>query len=796
MGFDEDLLRGAKEHFASQNIRFTQPGARGLALAAMENWPKSIRVPEDDWNGFVEAVFAFEEKSKQAQGSTPSTSSTPPTSEKAKGRPAVRQEQLTSPYRFVTLNERVVHAERAVERMSADTPLPGGFSGSIHYTLVAESPILIGTPDPEDEAVSAPMRLGRNGPWVLPGATMRGLLRSVSEIVAYARLTPINKHHRYGLRDFFHPDFAGDGNSESRRTSLNALRAGFLRPARDGDPEKRDGDSDYVIEPCDLKLIRIRDMYDTFGTTDDSSEGVFHARWLQRGLRGRYSAYEVGQDDDDNPLFDFTARHRFSQSANHASDLEPDEDGDHAGIFVFSDVSPSANSRNYRENLDRLVTDLDAQDSKTTTNLHKKRECVFLEHETPDIYRVRQDRFDAFRIINSRPGKNDWQPDGVWAVLAPTLAVGRRIPVFYTGDPRAQAAGFELGLTRVFKIGHRYSVADKVAKHPDHVLRHADFRPDMVEALFGYVYEGADFVDGTRNTKTLQRKGRVAFGFAMLDNPQDAIIDEEEVRTVAMAPRASFAPFYLQGQYKDWSSDSAKLAGRKRYFPRFRVADTNQPQTVRDKVTATLNARRVADNTDLLSRLKFLRPRGANRLRFSGEIRLTNVTAAEIGMLLWALTHGGDPRKPCRHMIGRAKTAGAGQMRVVRIKLALHGNDGAAGEKLEAPKGWELKDEKLEGWLEPGSASMTPFLNAFHNHMTATARGWLDDLPVKDFLTLSAPIASHQLAAEYLDGPKEHMELRATAKLDTHKDWEEPDRARPRYLTAQHLTGLTFPYQD
>eukprot|EP00873_Tetraselmis_striata_P015035 jgi/Tetstr1/435299/TSEL_024218.t1 len=537
-------------------------------------------------------------------------------------------------------------------------------------------------------------------------------------------------------------------------------------------------------------------MYQTLGIAHDSSEGVFHARWLQRGLRERYQLYRAGEDANRNPLFDFTARHRFSPSASHAGDLEPDEHGDHPGIFVFSDVSPSANSKIYQQNFNLLVSDLDAQDDQAKTNLHKKRECVFLERDTPSAYRVRQDRFDAFRLVNSRPGKNDWQPDGVWAILAPTLASGRRIPVFYSGDLDAQDASFELGLTRVFKIGHRYSVADKIAKHPDHVLRHADFRPDMVEALFGYVYEGTDFVDGTRDTETLQRKGRVSFGFATLDNPQDAMVEDEAVRTVAMAPRASFAPFYLQGQHKDWSSDSAKLAGRKRYFPRFRVADANQPQTVGDKVAATLNARRSNDNADLLSRLKFLRSRGENRLRFSGEIRLTNVTAAEIGMLLWALTHGGDPNKPCRHMLGRAKTAGAGQIRVARLKVVLQGNDRTADKSLVSPNGWELQEKPREGWLAAGSLSMTPFLKAFHDHMTATVRGWPDDLPMHDFLSLSAPLASHQLAAEYLDGPKEHMKLRATTKLDTHEGWAEPSRTPPRFLAVPHLTGIYFPYRD
>eukprot|EP00873_Tetraselmis_striata_P015036 jgi/Tetstr1/435300/TSEL_024219.t1 len=120
--------------------------------------------------------------------------------------------------------------------MSADAPLPGGFSGKIHYTLVAESPILIGAPDPEDETVSVPMRLGRAGPWVLPGATMRGLMRSVSEIVAYARLTPVNKHHRYGLRDSFIPISLATAVRQADASPFVILERGFCDRLATGIP--------------------------------------------------------------------------------------------------------------------------------------------------------------------------------------------------------------------------------------------------------------------------------------------------------------------------------------------------------------------------------------------------------------------------------------------------------------------------------------------------------------------------------------------------------------------------------
>lgn len=114
-----------------------------------------------------------------------------------------------APFRFIDLPDQVVPPE--TEKPPAlDMPVVGYFSGVIDYDLIAESPLLIGAPVREkrqgeqDNPAVEPLVMGKAMTHVIPGATMRGMIRAACEIVGHAKLSRGNWHHRYGLRDFDH----------------------------------------------------------------------------------------------------------------------------------------------------------------------------------------------------------------------------------------------------------------------------------------------------------------------------------------------------------------------------------------------------------------------------------------------------------------------------------------------------------------------------------------------------------------------------------------------------------------
>ncbi len=730
-------------------------------------------------------------------------------------RPAPDAAVLTAPYRFVVIPDQVVPAQKRLQEANWGFPIKGGFCGAIEVEWAFETPMLIGVEQKEksgkkEEDVSAPMKLG--GDYVIPGATLRGMMRAAMGIVCRARLTQVNTNHRYGVRDFTHPLFREEAGAQ--RLAWDNLRTGWLRKlteeekARHVTSDNTQKLSDYVLTSCDKAMVRIRALPRSFNNGKPTDNGEWHRAWLGTKLGERYekARYVKSKTEGKKPtyVFDFEDMAKAESFSRDPAGKPGDQDyvspggaGGRKGWFVFSNNSPS------HKNIDPAT--LDAQ-QKPPQGDQKKREYVFFDRPGPEEVRLTQEAFERFERINSKPGKTKLKPDGSYAVMAETLESGKRIPVFYVGDPDPERddKDFAIGLTRLFKLPHANSVGDVLARQAEHQRffkteenKLALKEPDMVEALFGYVYDRGDIglseeEDERLAPGQLARKGRIAFGFAHLAQETPAA-GTDVITTTAMAPRASYAPFYLRGPIKDWTDEAtngrkgdARLSGRKRYFPRF-PADRRDGAVKR--IEETLLKRKSEDATDTQSRLRLLRPETpGGDLIFRGTIRLHNVTAEEIGALLWTLTHGGDPKKPYRHMIGRAKNAGAGQVRVKSVKLALTANDGSdVDTNLQE---WERSTESSERWTA-GGQSLEPFFKAFENYMREEAdSNWPQTDDICEFLGVCDPAKGAELKADFLPTPNLFGRLRRLVKADVQSDPAPVTNANDRLLPAPKVQQI------
>lgn len=720
-------------------------------------------------------------------------------------RPAPDAAMLTAPYRFVAIEDQVVLVQDETKIANWGFPIRGGYCGEIEVEWAFETPMLIGVEQKEEfgkkeEEVSVPMKLG--GEYVIPGASLRGMMRAAMGIVCRARLTQVNTNHRYGVRDFTHPLFKEGAGAQ--RLAWDNLRAGWLRKKEATEKEKAEGLSDYVLTPCDKAKVRIRAL-PRFNNDKPTDNGKWHRDWLQTKLGERYkkAGYVESKTDGKKPtyVFDFENDARATSFSRDPAAKPGDRDyviaggaGKQKGWFVFSNNSPSL------KNIDPAT--LDAQQKSPRQGDQKKREYVFFNRAGAEEIRLTQKDFENFERINSKPGKTKLKPDGSYAVMAPTLEAHRRIPVFYAGDPGRNDPNFAMGLTRLFKLPHANSTGDVLLRQEAHKV--APGAPDMVEALFGHVYDRDDLrlsEDAVERLKPgdLARKGRIAFGFATLQDKENAIFTDV-ITTTAMAPRASYAPFYLRGPIKDWTDEAAnrrkgdaRLAGRKRYFPRF-------PAERRDgaakAIEDTLRKRKSAEATDTQSKLRLLTPKApGGELIFRGTIRLHNVTAEEIGALLWTLTHGGDPAKPYRHMIGRAKNAGAGQARVKSLRLSLAANDKSGEKRLTADlQSWEKRSEGAEGWVTNGH-SLAPFLRAFDAYMKTHDKNWPQTDDIREFLGACDPAEGAKLRSEFLPAPNDFGRLRRLVKADVQSDPAPVTEANSRLLPAPAAARVATPYR-
>jgi CRISPR-associated protein (TIGR03986 family) len=642
------------------------------------------------------------------------------------GRRSIRADlKASAPFRFVTLPDQVVFETPLPRHL----PIPSGFCARIDVEWAAETPLLIGEQSEDGDAV-VPLQFGRSGNYVIPGATLRGMIRAAVEIIAHGRLGSANLHHRYGLRDFEHPAYA----ERSPVSRVAEVKAGWLNLT---------GDRRWQITPCAWAHVLIDDL---LSTDYGSLRRERRENWIQRSLEQKYAAAGMRP----GAQYDFTKTFGFSASYEENGRQIVKPGSTRQGTLVFAGPLPGRGNKKY--------------------------EYVFFAPDGPSVC-VAPSVVSVFERLYSRPSKNRPMPDGSWKELRPTLKNGGRLPVFYVGDLEHQDDRFFFGLTRLFKVPHERSLGDVLGTQPNHIQRWRDgtgntvskYDSDFVENLFGYVIEPGDLgaAAGERAAPdAVGLKGRIAFSFAHLRTGQDTAVPEP-VTTIMMAPRPSFAPFYLKSATeKDYSAaTSPRLAGRKRYLPR-RINGSIVQSLGDIRAMGQRQIDRVASrgpvSDDVKSILVFLLPRKAEDLSFESTIRLDNVTSAELGAVLFALTHGGDPAKPYRHMIGRAKPFGAGQLRVSCARLMVEPNDGKS-ELVRPPDDDEIvsPDRKRGFCPQPApdeaplsNASHRPFLDAFAQRMRAVpGLATFPDLPVvREFLGASEPGETAKLkdALDYL----------------------------------------------
>ena len=114
----------------------------------------------------------------------------------------------TAPYRFVNFDSNCIVLAEDEARTAINIPKKNGLSAVIDVEWEAESPFLIGAQPQEkgtEPSIVTPLtRTGGGVDYYIPGATLKGAIRSVAEIAAGARLSQVNQDRVFPLRDLNH----------------------------------------------------------------------------------------------------------------------------------------------------------------------------------------------------------------------------------------------------------------------------------------------------------------------------------------------------------------------------------------------------------------------------------------------------------------------------------------------------------------------------------------------------------------------------------------------------------------
>lgn len=577
-------------------------------------------------------------------------------------------------YRFVPIGKPIVPGPLAFDEIDHATPNPtGSVSGVLEVTWTAKTPICIGRSAGRENGRSRVVPMTLDGEPVIPGATLKGMIRSVVEIAGFCGLGAIDGHRHYGVRDV-------RTKVNPRIPAADDIRAGWLSWERDSDA----AEGRWMLRQSGTRGEFFLLSFDELAL----AAGMPVTSWRKRDVFCKYY-----------PLFgrDMTWCERISVRKILDSGRV---DGGNLGYAQR--VNSGGTTVGY------LVVTGPASDDSTKANEH-----VFL----PPSHRDKGTEIDPalirlFSQMHSSPGRDRPKPRDAWLFWLRQMGYDDAfdtsaedvqvipgyeppgIPVFFFGFPAHAAAGkgidaancgFFFGLSRVIRIPYLDSVgvvaartmageagggppsANAARSAEKELTNRAAYEVpglsavgdslDIARAVFGDLDQVVVPPDADgENRRKLRSEARalasrVRFESAFATGPAN---ETDPIDVVFGAPRPSFYPAYLAqpdgGASVTYDTPNAKLAGRKRYP----VRSIPNPKIVGAATNGGTEA-----SLDTQTRISFLEAGTV----FRSRIRFRNLHPVELGALLWGLTFG-RPGEPYRHASGRGKAFGYGALEV------------------------------------------------------------------------------------------------------------------------------------
>ena len=535
-----------------------------------------------------------------------------------------------SGYRFVPIDGTIVSPPVSFEELHRGRPHKGGsISGTLEVEWKAETPVCVGVDCGSGNV--RPFEIDGRG--VLPGASLRGMVRAVLEIATFSHLGRINDHRHFGFRNFTDRRY-------QERVQPNNIKAGWLR---------------YCEGVWTLTVAAPNGEYYPISfrsVLNHIRSSVEPHQWRQMSIHDKRT---VLSELCPNLLQSV----KFSENGTYYRDMT-------WGSFCTTGGRPG-----------HLIVGGAATDPCAD----RANEVFIGLANANEPHVLHRDFMDRFHRINSNPGRECPEPTGAWrywlgqkatsAGLVTTQCGDPKpisccrlpgIPVFFCGDPgTAEASSYDpdrcefvMGLSRVIKIPYREGVSDVAARiyatSPKYRVPKMKEGPfDFARAIFGWidVDENAanrDHDSDREHADVDALAGRVAFSPAFTSEKPTAV---DPRNFVFGAPRESFWRFYLDGDYYGVPGSEGRPRGRKRYPVRSPV-DT---QDIRN------------DNVATQSTVSFHK----KGTLYRGRIRVHNMHPVELGALIWCLGFG-RVDGPWRHSIGRGKGYGYGCLKLNDVR--------------------------------------------------------------------------------------------------------------------------------
>lgn len=471
-----------------------------------------------------------------------------------------------APYNFVPFSDRVLVCR---EELPAHNILdPALKTGEIHVCMTAQTPVFVSDGKKEPHFFK-----DMEGRYVLPGSTVRGMVRANMQVLGFGVTLPGEdmEDRRLYYREFsagkntlrraLKDHYKNALNIESGTTfsghhysNLRNVRTGYLQKSASGG---------YEILPAQYYRVT-KDFLTRAGL------GECHAE-----------AFPVDYKEDRGEI-------TFIRRAAESDKPAP---GTKRGMLLCPGVdtggdgtSPNRETKEIKPPAHRYVFG----------EVSKYAVTVPIPKEDEISYRVdweyRKNDLKGGSKIGER--KIQYNPN-FWALPEP----GDKKPVFYL----SYLGHIYFGMSRMLRLGYDHTLAEGLPYRHREVAKSENYPYDYIRAILGYAGDKKSY------------RSRVSFcDFRAVGSPQE----EGPIAAIPGGPKPSwFAAYTVHG--KHYNENNFRLSGQKRYWMKQEANPVKPPN----------------DNENYKHELRPL-PTGTV---FHGVIRYKNLRPHELGLLLWAL---------------------------------------------------------------------------------------------------------------------------------------------------------------
>ncbi|MEW6771603.1 MAG: TIGR03986 family CRISPR-associated RAMP protein [Bacillota bacterium] len=609
-----------------------------------------------------------------------------------------RNRTASAPYNFVPLPEVVVTAVDSAKDLPVhDRYDPDKYTGYFEVTLATKSPLYVRCPFTLEEFLrqergddeKLPFRQQvKNTPHffytrdpdrpVIPGSSLRGMLRSLLEVVSYGKVQWVTERQLF----FRTVDDTAVGKYYNRRMveELGNLHVPPNPPAPGYRARVEGGffrirpNGKYSIEECDVARVEINELLSVFGLS--------HRRELYE-LDGR----DLNSNNERNP--NQTPKWIYQHRDIWAAEVDSDEKD-----YFF----PEKRRSNGRlRHPDLYLRFRRAKNVSITPGPEKVRGTLvltghmeskhlafmFIPKKNPNNIEVPNDPGEE--DINKRLVDRFHDDDQItqWQMSAfphgqPAGAYRSRDGYLRDGEPvfflRENGKLTFFGRAQMFRLPYISRPLDLV---PAKLRRPEDV--DYAEALFGFVRTRKELEDmkqrgviqeiPKQGDKRRAYAGRVFVTDAVLEEGQTDIwlSDDAIVPKILASPKPTAFQHYLVQTNSEKSKlrhydgktpeEKTVIRGHKRYW----LQGERSIEDIREDGE-------IPENSTQHTQFKPVKP----GVKFRFRIYFKNLSERELGALCWVLHPLGDPKKEYCHQLGMGKPLGMG---AVKLEATLHLTD-------------------------------------------------------------------------------------------------------------------------